>query len=461
MSAGILVGGNLNNLWRPFEAHLSLANSASMASIAAACRLSSRAVTRQLRRDVQSRGYRSSRANLAAQNFTMPALSPTMTEGNIATWKVKEGDSFVAGDVLLEIETDKASMDVEAQDDGIVAKIIKGDGAKGIPVGARIGVLAESGDDISSLEIPAEETAQAEAPKEQESPKEQQPAKVAEAKEESAEPVAESAAPSHKSTREYPLLPSVAHLIHEHGIAASDVDKIKRSGPKNQLLKGDILAYIGQISKAYPKELAGRIEKLSHLDLSNIKIAPPKEAPKKATPAPAAEPVEQDIQVALPISMAAALEVQARIQKELGTYLPLSTFIARASDFANDDLPRSKNAKPSQDELFDDILGLNTIRSSYGVRGNFLPQITALPHTAMATVPRVRTVKQNVDVLDFLTGKVRSTAPKRIPATPLPGPAATTNIFSVSVPEGDERQGMVFLERVKEILEEEPGSLVL
>ena len=384
-----------------------------------------------------------------------------MTEGNIATWKVKEGDSFVAGDVLLEIETDKASMDVEAQDDGIVAKIIKGDGAKGIPVGARIGVLAESGDDISSLEIPAEETAQAEAPKKQESPKEQQPAKEAEAKEEPAEPVAETSAPSHKSTREYPLLPSVAHLIHEHGIAASDVDKIKRTGPKNQLLKGDILAHLGQISKAYPKELAGKVEKLSHLDLSNIKIAPPKEAPKKAAPAPAPEPVEQDVQVALPISMAAALEVQARIQRELGTHLPLSTFIARAADFANDDLPRSKNAKPSQDELFDDILGLNSIRSSYGVRGNFLPQITALPHTAMATVPRVRTVKQNVDVLDFLTGKVRRTAPKRIPATPLPGPAATTNIFSVSVPEGDERQGMVFLERVKEILEEEPGSLVL
>ncbi|ELR05988.1 pyridoxine biosynthesis protein [Pseudogymnoascus destructans] len=432
-----------------------------MASIAAACRLSSRAVTRQLRRDVQSRGYRSSRANLAAQNFTMPALSPTMTEGNIATWKVKEGDSFVAGDVLLEIETDKASMDVEAQDDGIVAKIIKGDGTKGIAVGARIGVLAESGDDISSLEIPAEESVQGEAPKKQESPKEQQPAKEAEVKEESAEPAAETSAPFHKSTREYPLLPSVAHLVHEHGIAASDVDKIKRTGPKNKLLKGDILAHLGQISTAYPKELAGKVEKLSHLDLSNIKIAPPKEAPKKAAPAPVAEPVEQDVQVALPISMAAALEVQARIQRELGTHLPLSTFIARAADFANDDLPRSKNAKPSQDELFDDILGLNAIRSSYGVRGNFLPQITALPHTAMATVPRVRTVKQDVDVLDFLTGKVRSTAPTRIPATPLPGPAATTNIFSVSVPEGDERQGLVFLERVKEILEEEPGSLVL
>ena len=54
-------------------------------------------------------------SGLAAANFTMPAMSPTMTEGNIASWKVKEGDSFSTGDVLLEIETDKATMDVEAQ----------------------------------------------------------------------------------------------------------------------------------------------------------------------------------------------------------------------------------------------------------------------------------------------------------------------------------------------------------
>jgi len=52
----------------------------------------------------------------------MPALSPTMTEGNIASWKLKEGDTFSAGDVILEIETDKASMDVEAQEDGILMK---------------------------------------------------------------------------------------------------------------------------------------------------------------------------------------------------------------------------------------------------------------------------------------------------------------------------------------------------
>jgi pyruvate/2-oxoglutarate dehydrogenase complex dihydrolipoamide acyltransferase (E2) component len=54
----------------------------------------------------------------------MPSMSPTMTEGGIATWKKKEGESFSAGDILLEIETDKATMDVEAQDDGIMGKII-------------------------------------------------------------------------------------------------------------------------------------------------------------------------------------------------------------------------------------------------------------------------------------------------------------------------------------------------
>lgn len=61
-----------------------------------------------------------------------------MTEGNIASWKIKEGDSFSAGDVLLEIETDKAQMDVEAQDDGILAKITVQDGSKAVQVGTRI-----------------------------------------------------------------------------------------------------------------------------------------------------------------------------------------------------------------------------------------------------------------------------------------------------------------------------------
>ncbi|KLU87891.1 pyruvate dehydrogenase complex protein X component [Magnaporthiopsis poae ATCC 64411] len=130
-----------------------------MATLAALGRMSGRLNRRRLARAVVTpRGFRTSATALAAQNFTMPALSPTMTEGNIAAWRVKEGDKFSAGDVLLEIETDKATMDVEAQDEGILMKIMQGDGAKAIKVGARIAVLAEDGDDISALEIPPDES---------------------------------------------------------------------------------------------------------------------------------------------------------------------------------------------------------------------------------------------------------------------------------------------------------------
>ena len=67
---------------------------------------------------------RTSAPSNVLSKFAMPAMSPTMTEGGVAQWKKKEGESFSAGDVLIEIETDKATIDVEAQDDGIMAKII-------------------------------------------------------------------------------------------------------------------------------------------------------------------------------------------------------------------------------------------------------------------------------------------------------------------------------------------------
>lgn len=68
--------------------------------------------------------FSTSSRSMELAKFAMPAMSPTMTEGGIAAWKKKEGESFSAGEVLLEIETDKATMDVEAQDDGVLAKII-------------------------------------------------------------------------------------------------------------------------------------------------------------------------------------------------------------------------------------------------------------------------------------------------------------------------------------------------
>ncbi|KAJ2298880.1 hypothetical protein IWW55_004346, partial [Coemansia sp. RSA 2706] len=79
----------------------------------------------------------------AASQFTMPALSPTMTQGGIARWEKKEGESFSAGDLLLQIETDKAQMDVEAQDDGVLVKILAAEGAQNVAVNSPIAIVAE------------------------------------------------------------------------------------------------------------------------------------------------------------------------------------------------------------------------------------------------------------------------------------------------------------------------------
>ncbi len=81
-------------------------------------------------------------------NITMPALSPTMEEGNLAKWLVKEGDSVSSGDIIAEIETDKATMEVEAVDEGTIAKILVAEGSEGVAVNAVIAILAEEGEDV-------------------------------------------------------------------------------------------------------------------------------------------------------------------------------------------------------------------------------------------------------------------------------------------------------------------------
>ena len=77
----------------------------------------------------------------------MPALSPTMEEGTVAKWLVKEGDTVAAGDVLAEIETDKATMEFEAVDEGTIAKIVVGDGTEGVKVGTVIALIAGEGEE--------------------------------------------------------------------------------------------------------------------------------------------------------------------------------------------------------------------------------------------------------------------------------------------------------------------------
>ncbi|KAF9196278.1 hypothetical protein BGZ49_002862 [Haplosporangium sp. Z 27] len=191
----------------------------------------------------------------------MPALSPTMTEGKITAWRKKEGDTVTAGDVLLEIETDKAGMDVEAADDGILAKILA-NGSK-VAVNEVIALLAEEGDDLSKVEIPKSKA----APKADSAPAKEEKKESAPTKKEESKPSQKTAStPSSKL-----LSPAVAHLLLQNHI--DDVTKIPSTGPKGRVLKGDVLAFLGKIEpRAAPEPT----------------IPQPKTLPPASKPAPAA-----------------------------------------------------------------------------------------------------------------------------------------------------------------------------
>ena len=85
-----------------------------------------------------------------AIEILMPALSPTMEEGTLAKWLVKEGDTVSSGDILAEIETDKATMEFEAVDEGVIGKILIAAGTEGVKVNTAIAVLLEDGEDASA-----------------------------------------------------------------------------------------------------------------------------------------------------------------------------------------------------------------------------------------------------------------------------------------------------------------------
>jgi hypothetical protein len=248
----------------------------------------------------------------------------------------------------------------------------------------------------------------------------------------------------------YPLYPSVAQLLREKGIPKSDVSKIPASGPKGRLLKGDVLAYIGQIPANYPSTQAATLAKLSHLDLSNIKIAPAPAPAPAAKEEVVAEPLPMT-SVAISISLAAVLATQKKLQDNLGVTVPLSRFFAAATDLANDDLPRLASSKPSADELFDEVLGAKPINTS---RGDYIPELNAFepPKT-------VRSKPVTEDLIDFLSAK---SSKKSAPTASVEGSSGVaSNVFSLTVPAGEEVRAKAFLERIKTLLSVEPARLVL
>ncbi|KAJ2928835.1 hypothetical protein H1R20_g8266, partial [Candolleomyces eurysporus] len=185
-----------------------------------------------------SRGFHLSARRNALAQFNMPAMSPTMTEGGIASWKKKEGETFSAGDVLLEIETDKATIDVEAQDDGIVAKIVVADGSKGVPVGSVIAIIGEEGDDLSGAAALAEQAQAPAAPKQEKAP---EPPKAEKAPEPT--PAPSKPTPAAETKSDLPqgdrifASPIAKKIALERGIPLA---KVKGTGPSGRIIREDV-----------------------------------------------------------------------------------------------------------------------------------------------------------------------------------------------------------------------------
>ncbi len=172
-----------------------------------------------------------------ATNILMPALSPTMTEGTLARWIKQEGDSVAAGDVVCEIETDKATMEVEAVDEGTLAKILVAEGTEGVAVNTPIAVLAEEGEDVKAAASEAGSapapTAPAPAPEPAPAPA---PMAAAPAAAAAAEVAAAAPAPSGERVFASPLAKRMASQ------AGLDLAKLTGSGPHGRIIKVDIEA---------------------------------------------------------------------------------------------------------------------------------------------------------------------------------------------------------------------------
>ncbi|WP_417683794.1 pyruvate dehydrogenase complex dihydrolipoamide acetyltransferase [Roseibium sp.] len=181
-------------------------------------------------------------------NITMPALSPTMEEGNLAKWLVKEGDQVAAGDVIAEIETDKATMEVEAVDEGTVGKIVVPAGTEGVKVNALIAVLLEDGEDASAI---GSDPAAAAAPAATPAPSEAAPA-AASASAPAAAPAGP--APTVADGNRVFSSPLARRIASQNGL---DLKAISGSGPHGRIVKRDVDAALAAgTGKAAPAAAA-------------------------------------------------------------------------------------------------------------------------------------------------------------------------------------------------------------
>jgi len=182
----------------------------------------------------------------------MPALSPTMEEGTLAKWLVSEGDSVSSGDILCEIETDKATMEFEAVDEGTIGKILIGDGSEGVKVNTPIAVLLEEGEEASDIDS-------ASAPDAKDSAKEAAPDQDAAPEkgygrgESDANDTGKSApaAPKGSDGKRLFVTPLARRIAADKGV---DLTELSGSGPHGRIIKADVEAASAGSTKAKPAE---------------------------------------------------------------------------------------------------------------------------------------------------------------------------------------------------------------
>ncbi|HRD28565.1 MAG TPA: E3 binding domain-containing protein, partial [Caulobacter sp.] len=183
----------------------------------------------------------------------MPALSPTMEEGTLAKWHVKAGDTVKAGDVIAEIETDKATMEVEAVDEGVVEALLVDAGTEGVKVNAPIARLAGEGDD-ASFDTPAAPAAQDDvkggpapvAKAESTPPRHPEQAQGAVSKDATAAPAPKLNGSGGERVFASPLARRLAQA------AGIDLKSLKGSGPHGRVIKADVDAARGKAPAAAP-----------------------------------------------------------------------------------------------------------------------------------------------------------------------------------------------------------------
>ncbi|XP_077213539.1 dihydrolipoyllysine-residue acetyltransferase component 2 of pyruvate dehydrogenase complex, mitochondrial-like [Tasmannia lanceolata] len=203
------------------------------------------------------------------QEIGMPSLSPTMTEGNIARWLKKEGDKISPGEVLCEVETDKATVEMECMEEGYLAKIVQWDGAKEIKVGEVIAITVEEEDDIAKFKDYTPSKSAADGVKG--SPDGTPP------KKEVAEPVSCPESISSKAD-EIPrgddrifMSPLARKLAEDHNVPLSS---IKGTGPEGRIVKADIEDYLASSSKGVSTPVSkAKDATVQTLDYSDLPIS--------------------------------------------------------------------------------------------------------------------------------------------------------------------------------------------